>query len=355
MRANIFKSTYDQQPFNNLRAMASPTPAKTRTPLEPVQQVRFGHLPQSTNHNYLTDTKTTSSQPLGWPLTYDTQENWIPREPANIPPSIISQDDARQLAQYMKNYPKYDENSELTPLNLAIINNRPVPSLQTGSSPITTKGLSASSDLQSNSHPTNSHSETKKINLNNYQERSDKLDTADRRNDIVAAKGFRSERASSTRERPSFNLDPYPPHAPAKKLINQALGGQKLLMLKSLDHNCITRSVPMTSRCEDHLIKRLNQDATEGRTAEDVGRRVCCALFWHKDCISRVVSERCPDSSPAATDFLMGSRNLDLGRSCLKFNRDGCNSTTRLSESIHVLFFNVIIVIIVIAHSYSIS
>lgn len=95
-----------------------------------------------------------------------------------------------------------------------------------------------------------------------------------------------------------------------------------------LKQNCITRSTPKISYCEDHLIRRLSQDATEGRTVIDVGRRVCCALFWHKDCISRVVLETCPDSSPAAADYLLGtSRKLDLTMSCQMFTRDGCNSS----------------------------
>lgn len=96
--------------------------------------------------------------------------------------------------------------------------------------------------------------------------------------------------------------------------------------------NCITRSLPKAASCEDHLIKRLHQDAAEGRTVLDVGRRVCCALFWHKSCLSDVVVESCPDSSPVATDILMGARKLDLTLSCQKFNRDGCNRSTSLLD-----------------------
>lgn len=101
----------------------------------------------------------------------------------------------------------------------------------------------------------------------------------------------------------------------------------KKAFLSVLAQNCITRSIPRSHTCEDHLIKRLRQDATEGRTVIDVGRRVCCALFWHKDCINRVVVETCPDSSPEAAKYLLGSRNLDLTLSCQRFNRDGCNGT----------------------------
>ena len=113
------------------------------------------------------------------------------------------------------------------------------------------------------------------------------------------------------------------------------LGGSKRLLAHEglgLPPGCISRAAPYTSRCEDHLIKRLNQDATEGRTVVDVSRRVCCALFWHKDCIRGVVVERCPDSSPPAADILLGSRNLDLTLSCQRFNREGCNGATSIAN-----------------------
>lgn len=112
-------------------------------------------------------------------------------------------------------------------------------------------------------------------------------------------------------------------YAPAQQQTNKK--HYPPAFLDKWSQNCITKSAPLTSRCEDHLIRRLNQDATEGRTVVDVGRRYCCALFWHKDCINRIVVETCPDSSPAAADFLLGSRKLDLTLSCQRYNRDGCN------------------------------
>lgn len=110
------------------------------------------------------------------------------------------------------------------------------------------------------------------------------------------------------------------------------LANYKQGLIDKWTQNCITRSTPLTQRCEDHLIRRLDQDAREGRTVVDVGRRVCCAIFWHKDCINRVVLETCPDSSPMAADFLIGSRKLDLTLSCQRFNRDGCNSSLRMVD-----------------------
>lgn len=114
--------------------------------------------------------------------------------------------------------------------------------------------------------------------------------------------------------------------------------------------NCITRSTPRAWSCEDHLIKRLHQDADEGRTVIDVGRRVCCALFWHKDCINRIVLEACPDSSPAAADFLMGSRKVDLTLSCQRFNRDGCNASPR-TVSCSLMLGSIVLVTNLIAWS----
>lgn len=101
----------------------------------------------------------------------------------------------------------------------------------------------------------------------------------------------------------------------------------------ALPPGCIFAAGTKMPECEDHLIKRLNKDATEGRTVIDVSRRVCCALFWHKDCVSRVVVQACPDSSPQAVDTLLGSRNLDLTLSCQRFNRDGCNGASPISIS----------------------
>lgn len=119
------------------------------------------------------------------------------------------------------------------------------------------------------------------------------------------------------------------------------------LFLDPIASNCISRSTPKTSYCEDHLIKRLGQDATEGRTVIDVGRRVCCALFWHKDCISRIVLETCPDSSPAAADYLMGtSRKLDLTMSCQMFTREGCNTGNPIHSTSDLLIWCLILILI---------
>lgn len=122
----------------------------------------------------------------------------------------------------------------------------------------------------------------------------------------------------------------------------------KYKLIDLAGQNCITRATHGAWACEDNLIKRLNQDAGEGRTVVDVGRRVCCALFWHKDCINRVIVQTCPDSSPAAADFLMGSRKVDLTLSCQRFNRDGCNSGRSLFEHNKILALTALIISLIV-------
>lgn len=193
------------------------------------------------------------------------------REPANIPTNI-NPDNSRyiDLEKFLKN--QYESSSQ-GPINLASINERRMdPSSRHDSSPLVRKG---------------------------------KVDS------VVYPK-------IGGLYRPT----------PAKQLVNQV--SHKLQFpVEKWAQKCIINSAPQTSRCEDHLIKRLAQDASEGRTVIDVSRRLCCALFWHKDCINRIVLETCPDSSPVAADYLLGSRKLDLTLSCQKFNRDGCNGALR--------------------------
>lgn len=245
----------------------------------------------------------TNDQTRGFPPT--TMSGNLLRAPVNTPLGTIGQEEARQLEQFMRDYPRTDQ----TALNLASINDR-------GTNP-----------------PMNSQSQMPVMSSRQYamvpiptkqqgttlQQRSDNLaqQAASGRHDydarVLTRKGKVDDVVLFNNLKNKFNN-----HVGLKKLIQDG-GGD------GLPPGCIARSAPHTSRCEDHLIKRLSQDATEGRTVLDVTRRVCCALFWHKDCISRVVIEMCPDSNPPAADILLGSRNLDLTLSCQRFNRDGCN------------------------------
>lgn len=300
------------------------------------------------NHNNAPIMTIEDDQQAGWSPPREPQKNSGLREPVNIPPPMINQEQATQLARYMKNYVNDDGTSNQRPLNLASINNRAVPPPQLGANVATTGTNSTTSGLQIKSLSKNSYGE--RSQRDNYQERSDQQITGLRYDDPLVPQNARSEEVifkSGRHKQPSQNPNFYSAVSPAKKLISQAMGGHKPLILEKFDQNCITKSAPITSRCEDHLIKRLSQDSTEGRTVVDVGRRVCCALFWHQDCISRIVLDTCPDSSPAAADFLMGSRKLDLSLSCQKFNRDGCNASTRLMVSVHYLLLNIVVVMLV--------
>lgn len=152
--------------------------------------------------------------------------------------------------------------------------------------------------------------------------------SSNRHEDLLVRKGkvdFADNKNQANRIIPDRKLNQM------QNLVHSALQQPKLTMF---ERNCITRSIPQAGVCEDHLIKRLDQDATEGRTVIDVERRVCCALFWHKECIDRVILEVCPDSTPVAADFVFGERKIDLTTSCLRFNREGCNGSTRMNTDL---------------------
>ena len=57
------------------------------------------------------------------------------------------------------------------------------------------------------------------------------------------------------------------------------------------------------------------------------------ALFFYRDCISRVVLERCRDASPIVVDLLMGSRKRDLTINCRDYSRDQCNGSLHVKAS----------------------
>lgn len=250
-------------------------------------------------------------------------------EPVNIP-NPLNQEDARYLEQYLKNDFK---NPGDNPLNLGLINhrtNKPVarkmaePNL---SSPRQDVGV----------RPTGHDSSMQRADFGypasgNLQEgmfgRKGKVD------DVLLAKQTTRGGGYAHPGNLKQNLVQTIFHSP---------------VLNKFQENCITKSAQQAGVCEDHLIKRLTQDATEGRTVVDVGRRVCCALFWHKECIDSIVLKSCPDSTPVAADYILGARKIDLATSCQRFNREGCNGSSKMSTviskvlpivvSIFVLFF----------------
>lgn len=276
------------------------------------------HFPQ-VNHQ---PTETSSSQrilPHWYSTTPQTSSNL--REPANFP-TVIYQDDAHYLERYMKNNFEDGENSSDGKLNLASLNHRvPKSDVQSTLNQQPQRrfdsGASNLQGLPNDNNPMlkNSHANLKKPDPIKHQSGNGLAFKMGRVDDVTIFK-------------PNLGTEFYPP-SPARQLI-----GPKVAHLDKYTKNCLTQSEPYTSRCEDHLIRRLNQDATEGRTVLDVGRRVCCALFWHKDCIDGIVLQRCPDSSTAAANYLIGSRKLDLTLSCQRFTRDGCNGApSKLSIS----------------------
>ncbi|UXI20279.1 membrane magnesium transporter 1 [Sarcoptes scabiei] len=108
---------------------------------------------------------------------------------------------------------------------------------------------------------------------------------------------------------------------------------------------CIERVRPYESSCLDFLIQR-QREARYGRSSTDVQRRICCALFRYRDCLSRVVLERCFDSSRTTIDVLMGDRNRELTQNCRDITRDQCNKAVSLSISIQLIAFSIVLITI---------
>lgn len=51
------------------------------------------------------------------------------------------------------------------------------------------------------------------------------------------------------------------------------------------------------------------------------------ALYHYRDCLARVVLDRCADSTTLAVDLLMGVRRRELNLSCRAPSRDICNGS----------------------------
>uniref|UniRef100_A0A6G1S7A5 Uncharacterized protein n=1 Tax=Aceria tosichella TaxID=561515 RepID=A0A6G1S7A5_9ACAR len=88
--------------------------------------------------------------------------------------------------------------------------------------------------------------------------------------------------------------------------------------------DCPVKAAPYARECEDTLIEqqRLARDSRDGF---ELQRRICCSLHQYRDCISRVVLDRCADSSPAAVEILMGARRREMIITCRNYNRDLCS------------------------------
>lgn len=108
--------------------------------------------------------------------------------------------------------------------------------------------------------------------------------------------------------------------------------------------NCVEKSAYFARSCEDTLLQR-QREARNGRTAVDVQRRLCCSLFYYRDCLSRTVVQYCRDASPTTVDILMGQRRREMSVSCRDFSREQCNGSIKLMSTLWmfaVLIFSIV-------------
>ena len=339
----------DLQTVNYLREtrVSSSSPA-------PLPPVILGHQATPTKQQSLWQQNDERQQSDLVASVHDTRTWFAPngeinlRELMNVGQPMMNQEDAKKLEEYMINYAKYSDGSQgnSVPLNLANINNRPLlvanprfTSTATSSS-IRMKPLLPASPAPIDSRHQISNSAISSLAVPEFivpSQRADQLEPAPEQQLIINnGKQVENRHDGSTNNNKLLTRkgkvdDVVVFNGNNKYILPRGTGVAKKLvhdhLVQTLPPGCIGRAAPYTVKCEDHLVKRLSQDATEGRTVLDVSRRVCCALFSHKDCISSVVVELCPDSNPKAAELLLGSRNLDLTMSCQRFNRDGCNGS----------------------------
>lgn len=230
-------------------------------------------------------------------------------------PMYVSEDDAMRIQHYLRdNKPETSEDT-VSSMNLAAINDRAA-GVKQNQVHISTRS-SGAKEQQYIKPNSNRQAKSKPITFSS----------------VTQSNNFERRNLMPPKHVPGRQFDATRVVSNPMKIVKHS--AKSLIPPHSFPLNCIEAAVQSygPSRCEDHFIRRLDQDVTEGRTAVDVTRRLCCALFWHKDCINRVVVERCPDSSPTAAETLLGSRKLDLVISCQHFNRDGCNGTLRLRSN----------------------
>ncbi|CAG2121879.1 unnamed protein product, partial [Medioppia subpectinata] len=98
--------------------------------------------------------------------------------------------------------------------------------------------------------------------------------------------------------------------------------------------------------CEDQLTQR-QRDARDyqNRNPSDSQRRMCCALYYYRDCVSRLVQDRCRDPTPYAVDILMGSRKRDLTFTCRDYSRDTCSHSSVTKYSLISMVLSIVIAI----------
>ncbi|CAG2116285.1 unnamed protein product, partial [Medioppia subpectinata] len=97
--------------------------------------------------------------------------------------------------------------------------------------------------------------------------------------------------------------------------------------------SCIEKAGYSVRTCEDTLIDRQREVKAKSTNAMDVQHGVCCALYFYRDCIGRVVSERCRESSSTIVDTMMGPRKWDITLMCRDYFRDQCSRSSQYRSS----------------------
>lgn len=95
----------------------------------------------------------------------------------------------------------------------------------------------------------------------------------------------------------------------------------------------------------------MSNDVFAGRCTYLNGKYKCLthsiflsAIFYYRDCLSRIVLERCPESSRTVVDLMMGDRNRELSTNCRDYNRDQCSGVPSLQSSLFIVVVSTLLV-----------
>lgn len=81
------------------------------------------------------------------------------------------------------------------------------------------------------------------------------------------------------------------------------------------------------SHSEKELVRNFKTEVYLKKTNLELLGFENSSLFQYRDCISRVVLDRCADSTQAAVETLMGVRRREMTLTCRGFNRDICSGS----------------------------
>lgn len=138
------------------------------------------------------------------------------------------------------------------------------------------------------------------------------------------------ERFRNPLDETRYGISRYPSGAGTGEVFDRLVAANNGFDTDTSD--CPVKAAPYARECEDTLMEqhRLARDSRDGN---ELQRRMCCALFQFRDCISRVVLDRCADSSPTAVEILMGVRRREMTLTCRGFNRDVCSGAIKMLSS----------------------